>query len=367
MNNLPEHKVRRFRKLKILCSIIVLLALWIGVYLVEMQHENTRQSRIHFKERMAPDLTEPGLTPADIQGKQDRTKCSVNVGIYLDRVVALSMKDLNWVADAYVWFRWKDSSFKMGENFQIVDGWIESKEKKDEFVRGEDHYVLYRIIARISYMFDESRFPCDDHLLTICVEEPSYLRQNLIFKPDSVNSAVSSRVKIQGYQINKLAVVEKPHSYKTSRGDPRIDGGTKATFSQFRMGIWIKRQSLGFFFKMFLPLFISVAVAMLAFFINPSHSAPRFSLGVGALFAAVANSYINSSMLPNTGILSLADVMNIVGTTTILLTLIGSTISLYLREKTDNELWRRFDRISFYIIAAYYGFLNIALPLAASF
>jgi hypothetical protein len=87
---------------------------------------------------------------------------------------------------------------------------------------------------------------------------------------------------------------------------------------------------------------------------------------VGALFAAVANSYINSSMIPNTGVLSLTDVVNIVGTSTILLTLIESAISLYIYEKRQkHRLSYRYDRFSFAIILVGYILLNIALPLAA--
>lgn len=170
-----------------------------------------------------------------------------------------------------------------------------------------------------------------------------------------------------GYRIYRRSVVEKPHSYKTSRGDPRLISGSKATFSQFRMGLWIKRDGWGFLLKMFLPLFVAVAVGILAFFVKPTDIDPRFGLGVGALFAAVANSYITSSMLPNTGVMSMADIINVMGTITILITLVESTISLYLYDRRGKkELSNRFDRISFYIILPGYTLLNIALALTAA-
>jgi hypothetical protein len=362
----PTRKKNRWLNMSIIIVVIVFLALVTGVFLVKTQFENKERSKFYYRERMAATATEPGLTPAEIVLQKSVKQQTVNVGMYIDRFVGLSMKDLNWVVDCYVWFNWQDSSLSFGDNFQLVDGWIESKEKKDACVVNGQHYVLYRIVARISHLFEELRFPCDDHLLTVCIEIPSYTRDKLLFQADSLNSSLSSRVKVPGYKIYKVRVVEKPHSYKTSRGDPRIVSGAKSTFSQFRMGLWIQREGQGFFLKMFLPLFVSVAVALLAFFVNPAHSAPRFSLGVGALFAAVANSYINSSMLPNTGVLALADVINIVGITTILLTLIASAISLYIHEKSGNSLLRRrFDTISFCCMLAGYILLNLALPLAA--
>lgn len=120
-------------------------------------------------------------------------------------------------------------------------------------------------------------------------------------------------------------------------------------------GVW---DGWGFFLKMFLPLYVAVAVAILAFFIKPTDTDPRFGLGVGALFAAVANSYINSSMLPNTGVMSLADIICIIGTITILLTLIESTISLHLYDRKDKK--------SFPIVSTGFRFMYYCLGILRS-
>jgi hypothetical protein len=349
----------------LLLIIFIVILIAVGITLVGMEYNNKIESRLHYRERMDPLQTEPGLTPADTTLLKGVQPIKVSTGIYIDRIEELSMRELSWTVDFYIWFRWSDTLLQSADNFQVVDGSIQSKEKKDEFVQGTSHYVLYRIVARITSIFDEMRFPCDDHLLTICIEDPSYVRQKMVFVADSSNSAISSRVKIPGYLIYRKGTVEKPHSYKTSRGDPRLEG-SKATFSQFRLGVWIKRDGWGFFLKMFLPLYVAVAVAILAFFIKPTDVDPRFGLGVGALFAAVANSYITSSMLPNTGIMSLADIIHIIGTVTILLTLIESTISLHLYDRKDKKnLSHRFDKISFYVLLFGYITFNIALLLAA--
>jgi len=350
----------------LLLAIFTVILMAVGTTLVGMEYKNKKATQLHYRERMDPLQTEPGLTPADTTSLQGVRPIKVSTGIYVDRIEELSMRELSWTVDFYIWFNWSDTLLKSPDNFQVIDGSIVSKEKKDEYIQGTTHYVLYRTVARITSVFDEMRFPCDDHLLTICIEDPSYVRQKMVFIADSANSSVSSRVKIPGYRIYRKGTVEKPHSYKTSRGDPRLNG-TKATFSQYRLGIWISRDGWGFFLKMFLPLYVAVAVAILAFFIKPTDTDPRFGLGVGALFAAVANSYINSSMLPNTGVMSLADIISIIGTITILLTLIESTISLHLYDRKDKKmLSHRFDRLSFYVLLLGYVIFNIALLVAAA-
>jgi hypothetical protein len=132
------------------------------------------------------------------------------------------------------------------------------------------------------------------------------------------------------------------------------------------MGLWIQRPSWGFYLKMFVALFVSVAVSMLEFFMKPTYN-PRFGLGVGALFAAIASTYVTSSLVPGTGVMSLVDIVNYVGMVTIGLGLLQSTISLYLYDRKGKEaLSRLFDRVWFVIFLAGYMVINLTLPWAAT-
>jgi hypothetical protein len=172
---------------------------------------------------------------------------------------------------------------------------------------------------------------------------------------------------VLGYRIVRWEALEKPHSYKTARGDPRLPRGTKSTFSQFRMGIFIERSGWGLYLKLFQALHVAVAIAFLACFIKPTDLDPRFGLGVGALFAAVANSYVVNSLMPDTGDVSLADVINGLGIFTILVTLVESTVSLYLFDRChEEELSRRLDRMSFKILVIGFAAVNIVLLIASA-
>jgi hypothetical protein len=236
----------------------------------------------------------------------------------------------------------------------------------DEYTSGDDHYVLYRVVARITKFFDVSRFPRDDHLLTINIETPASERDELLFVADNESSGVSSRIELAGYSTYEWAVLEKPHAYSSIHGDPRLAASAEQVHSQLRMGLWIQRPSWGFYLKMFVALFVSVAVSMLEFFMKPTYN-PRFGLGVGALFAAIASTYVTSSLVPGTGVMSLVDIVNYVGMVTIGLGLLQSTISLYLYDRKGKEaLSRLFDRVWFVIFLAGYMVINLTLPWAAT-
>jgi len=316
-------------------------------------------------DRMNPEVGEGGTKPPSTALPAGAN--SVRAGIYVDRIINLSVKEAGWTVDFYLWFRWNGTGVNPGENFQIVDATIESKEKVDEHTIGDERYVLYKVVAKITKFFDVSRFPRDDHILTINIESPASERPELLFIADKESSGVSSRVQIPGYSIYQQGVIEKPHAYGSTHGDPRLTVGIEKVQSQLRMGIWIHRQDWGFYLKMFGALFAAVGVAMLAFFIKPTEVDPRFGLGVGALGAAIVNTYVTSSLVPDTGVMTLADIVNNVGIVTIFLSLLQSAISLYLYERKGKvALSRLFDRVSFVIFLAGYVIISLTLPWMAT-
>ncbi|MEK6281253.1 MAG: hypothetical protein AABN95_12950 [Acidobacteriota bacterium] len=316
-------------------------------------------------DRMNPDVGEGGTKPPPMALPAGANP--VRAGIYVDRIIDLSVKEASWTVDFYLWFRWNGTAVDPGEKLQIVDGSVESKEKVDEYTSGDERYVLYRVIARITKFFDVSRFPRDDHILTINIESTASERGELVFVADKESSGLSSRVQLPGYSIYKQVLLEKPHAYKSTHGNPRLAAGTEKVQSQLRMGVWIQRQGSGFYLKMFVALFAAVGVALIAFFIKPTDVDPRFGLGVGALGAVIVNTYVTSSLVPDTGVMTLADIVNHVGIVTIFLSLLQSAISLYLYEKKGKKtLSRLFDRVSFVIFLAGYSVINLVLPWAAT-
>lgn len=353
--------------LRIWVAALLVLLIATGILTALSMYRNKTAAVERHNERMDPDIGEGGKTPPPKALPAGATPLTVTAGVYLDRIIELSVKEVGWTADFYVWFRWKGPGEDPGEKIQVVDGSIESKEKIEDSIQGDERYTLYRISARITKFFDVARFPRDDHVLTINLETPALERHELLFVADTQSSGVSSRVQIEGYSIYRQAVLEKPHAYRSTHGDPRLTVGTDRVHSQLRMGVWIYREGWGVFLKMFIGLFGAVGVAMLAFFIKPTDVDPRFGLGVGALFAAIANTYITSSLVPDTGVMTLADMINDVSILVIFLTLLESTISLYLYDRREKEeLSRRFDKISFIIFLAAFVTTNTALAWAAT-
>lgn len=344
---------------------VVLLAVIAGWKLVSDAHEARTAAAARHAARLEP--SEKDRTADRRRGEHGSGGSVVKVGAYLDRIVELSVKDTSWTADFFVWFIWRSRDIHPGETFRVVDGEITKREKiKEEVLPDGSIYALYDVEAKVTKFFDVSRFPADDHLLTLRIEDAKQDETRLHFAADAEASGVSSRAFVPGYRTGKSSVAVQPHAYRTTHGDPRLPPGYQVRYSQFIYGVPIARDGAGFYIKLFQGLYAAVAIAILAFFIKPTDVDPRFGLGVGAFFAAIANCYITSSLLPDTSQESLADTVNSVAIFTIFLSLVQSTISLYIYDILDNPpLARRFDKASAILIAPAYALINLLIYKAA--
>jgi hypothetical protein len=289
-------------------------------------------------------------------------KLPVNVGISIEKISDFSIKNVAWNADFYVWFRWKqpadDPLFNPGDTFQIVAGTISSKQKIADETNSDEHYALYRVSASVNYPFDVTRYPVDDHLLRLFIVDP--VHPDIQYIADRQNSRVSTAISIPGYQIAKTVIGAETVAENTNLGNP----SSPRDFARFGFGIFILRQGYGFYIKLFQALFAAVGVALLSGFFK-AHEEIRIELLVGGFFAAVANSYITSTYLPDTGSMTLMDKINAIGLVTIFLCMIQTVISGRFVKSGGEEFSRLFDKISFGLIAVLYLTLNIALPLAS--
>jgi len=340
-----------------------------GYFLAAALHESKVESAARHVERVdeaVPDADGRAPQAPPPPGTGAAAPTTVRVGVYIDRISAYSVRESYWKAEFFIWFRWRGEVVNPGATFQIIDGDLKSCEIiEDDVVNGE-HYQLYLCTARITKFFEVTRFPRDDHVLTVEVEDAEWDANHLRYVADAADSRLSARVRLPGYRVYRSGPAVKTHVYPSAYGDPRLVAGTATTYSRFVYGVWVTRLGWGYFYKIFLGLFVAVAVSLVAFYVRPTDG-PRFALGIGALFAAVANNYISNAILPDMGTLTLTDMINSLGIVTIFLTLLQSTISLYFYDhRGKRELSRLFDRVSFAACVVGYVACNVALPLAAS-
>ncbi len=348
--------------------ILLLAAIYLGIGTLAVRSiDGERRSAIQAQEtRMTPGVVEAGLTPPDpIPATGDFVP--VTVGLYLDGIETVSIRDSFWNATFYVWFRWHgDRALNPGASFRLVDGRIERREVMEEST-GPDgsHYQRFRITARVTKFFNTTRVPLDSHMLNIYIEDGRLDASRMRYVADTA-SAISSRVRVAGYRVSGFRTVVKPHTYRSAYGDPNLPPDARATFTELAVAVNIQRSGPGVYLKVFIGLFAGMALAFTSFALRAADAGPRFSMLAGAYFGAVANSYLAGSLIPSSGQFGLVEYVTFLGLFTIFLSLLATVLSAFIWNTLDDKPFsRRFDRWTVAVVALGYVAINVLLPFFA--
>src|SRR5262245_14144260 len=109
-------------------GLILLQAIvaWLAIVPV---HDSAKATAVRHAARLSSNGADPGATPPDLELPKGANPTHVNAGIYVDRIVDLSIKDASWTVDFYLWFRWRGDGVEPGNGFQVVDGSIDSQQR----------------------------------------------------------------------------------------------------------------------------------------------------------------------------------------------------------------------------------------------
>lgn len=283
-------------------------------------------------------------------------RTTVHVGLYVNQIENVSLRDNQFKIDFVIWFRWRGDELEPHETFEVVGGQIESAHVDETTDLGDMHYAAVRVVATITQFWNVSRFPLDDHTLRIAIEDSQDEEFKLRYIADTENCGANPALQAPGWAVGTHHCQVLSQAYRTNYGDTSLPTGHESTYSRFFYTIPLVRPNWGFFLKLFFGLFVATGISFLSFFIRPTDLDPRFGLGVGAIFASVASEYVVTSSLPDTTVLTMADVLHILAFVFIFLTLVESTFSLriYTRGGDGPRRSERLDWWSFVTLAAGY-------------
>lgn len=296
----------------------------------------------------------------------------VSVGMYLSDVPSVDLRDGVFSFDAYLWFVWDKDRFRPtgeedptsplprspADSFEVMG----VHELVTERITSHAGYAAFRIQGKVRQAFDLERFPLDEHVLTVRIEDSENEIDKVQLVPDAKGS-VARDFHVHGWKPGTFTAVSAVDRFSTNFGDPLIPAGSETVYSCVEFRLPLLHNGWPYFFKLTAALFIATLVAMLAFLIRPTDLDPRFGLPIGALFAAVASNWMVSEALPDRSGLTLADWLHIVSYVVIFLTLLLSVRSLVLFESGDEAGSRRFDQRCVRIMAVSYVAASVALVL----
>jgi hypothetical protein len=286
-----------------------------------------------------------------VEGAQTRpdTLTEVQTGVYVLRLLNVSPRDGSFEVDLWVWFRWLGADIRPDLSFELANGVITNRTESSVEIDGGKNFATLRVQGTVYQDFDLRRYPLDDHVLNIEIEDTNLDRGVLVYQPDG-QTAVDPRVSVAGWKVALLAPEVDDHVYPTNYG--YTDNADASTYSRFTVKVALARTSFGQLVKQFWASVLAVALGLLAFFVKSDDLDARFGLGVGSIFAASANAFVISADLPKTANITLAEQLNLIAVGVIFLSVFVSIWSLRLRylDRPDDSL--RLDRQAFWALIA---------------
>ena len=288
-----------------------------------------------------------GVSPVSAQDGPAK----VQVGAYILRIANISQKDGSFDVDMWLWFRWQ-GDLKPYESFEIANGRIENRSEAVVSEDGDSHYTSIRVQASVFHDYDVRRFPIDNHVVTIEIEDENSDASMLQYVVDD-GIALDPGLNAPGWKVALSPARIEGHVYPTNYG-LRSSGSASSEYSRFILPVSLDRVSVGILFKGFWIAALSVLLSLLAFRVKATDLDARFGLGVGSIFAASANAFVIADSLPATTVITLAEQINFLAIGTIFLAVFVSVASLRLCYRGKEEASERLDLWALILIGGAY-------------
>jgi hypothetical protein len=281
----------------------------------------------------------------------------VTVGAYIMRLSNVSPQYGTFEVDMWLWFRWTGADVRPDQSFELVNGVISSRSDAQLQDDAGVNYSTIRVQATMFHDFDVRRFPLDNHVITLELEDANLNNAQLTYKVDQ-GIALDPSVRVSGWKVYMKPTTVATHVYATNYG-LRSAGADASKYSRLTFAVALDRTSYGPLFKSFWISALAVLLGLLAFLIKSDDLDARFGMGVGSIFAASANAFVITGQLPPTTAVTLAEQINLIAVGIIFIAVFVSIFSLRLRYKGREEASLKLDMTAMWTLGVIYIVLNV--------
>ena len=295
-------------------------------------------------------------------------KDTCKVGIYLDNIYDYKVDDKSFMADFWMWMNYANDSLHFDNAMEITNSKTADFSHYTMEKEGSANWAAQKCRAQLIHQWDVSKFPFDQQVLKLIIEDTQYDTSVLIYAADTANSKIDPAVNSNEWSVESFSVKALVRTYQTTYGNPRLAG--KSSYPGISAQVTIKRKnSWNILVKMLTGAYVAFLISCIVFFISSENQDSRFGLCVGGVFAAIGNKYIIESIVPSSSGNTFMDNVHTLTFVFIFLIIILITISLRLYESGDKRKIRYsqlLDRWSFYTLGILYTIINIIFILMAS-
>jgi hypothetical protein len=309
---------------------------------------------------------------SDPKVEADKGPIHCKVGMYFLDVSNVDMKEALFSVDLYIWMSWNSDAADSCD-FELQNADSEDRKESYKDVKGNLHYVVYRLKGRLKGQFELQRYPFDTQTLPLHLESPGHAAREVVFEAEPINDVekvlpfrgLDRQVHIAGWRVAQIDFSSSLHRYDTRFGYPFGDDANEQDYSRLSYTLTAERLAWPYFLRAFLPLLIVVGCACLLFLLSWEKVDVAMSSAITALLAAIALHLVEAGALPSIGYLVALDKFFIWSYAVVLFISVEKVVAYRLGAKGSVAAAERLDRISMVAIPAAYLVGNGIILLAS--
>jgi ABC-type branched-subunit amino acid transport system substrate-binding protein len=252
-----------------------------------------------------------------VDGVVLRPRQVVYTGINLYRIDNIDLLHQSFNAEFFVWFKWKKPE-DLPLNHNTIFFWNSLHTADDLLVPlGESacegiKYQGFRIKGTFLDTYDLRNYPFDSQWLSLSLSLSAHDAGRILLAIDEDVDFAADQFKIfpgEYEHVGKPDHTSGTLPLNASFGDPgrNTAGGMDYEYSVYQVTFGVSRNPFPYLLKMFLPLFVLIAICLAVFWVPMEHFAVRITLVMTSLLSTIVFHMSRAGALPNVGYLTLAD------------------------------------------------------------
>ncbi|MEP6895865.1 MAG: ABC transporter substrate-binding protein, partial [Chloroflexota bacterium] len=228
-----------------------------------------------------------------VNGRYVHKTSIVYTGIEFNEISGLDEATSSYHMDFYIWFRYqgdvpaKDIQFLNAAGDVSLGDSLQSKDLANDI-----HYQLFRVKGDFKSTFDFHNYPFDQQNMNVRFRHTNLTRDNLVYVVDkvSINPKIEPSIFQSGgdWKIDKTGDAPPffPGSAATSSslGDPKLIGLNPDTeYATFNVEIPISRDVFSFILRNLLPVFFTLLLTYMSYFLPSEEFGTRSGLLSGSI------------------------------------------------------------------------------------
>ena len=229
----------------------------------------------------------------------------VKTGMFIKGFSTFDIINNRFVFDALIWFEFNSDEIMLESisKFSFDNGKILSKSLPDLKVLGNSTIATYDTRIEVRADLDYSKFPLEDHRLSIMMSNNSVTPYEMFFLTDNTRFQIAPDISISNWKVRDLNTDSGYLSPQLDTQNPEKN----ASFPKAMFILNLQKSGVRKVLVIFIPIFLAMMLAFFSFMMSYVNTVGRLTLASSGVSAQLGYRFVLERMLPEVSYFTTTD------------------------------------------------------------